>query len=150
MKKTLPILAILVIAGCASQSTNAKVNIADPHVTIEQLSSVPLVAEHVTGGVPVQYRMAITNNAQIPITLKRVNIRSMGEGAYVVQPSSKPYALKIDPGATEMIELWVPTTAVPSVAGANGAVALQLRTEYDSSLGTFQNVTVSQVMGRIQ
>ncbi len=150
MKTTLAFLSILLIAGCASQSNNVKVDIAQPHVEIEQLSSVPVAAQHVTGGVPVQYRMTITNNAQIPITLMRVDVRSMGQGAYDVQPNSKPYSLAIGPGETQTIDFWVPTNVVPSVAGANGAVALQLRTEYSSSVGQFQNVTVSQVMGRIQ
>lgn len=150
MKTSLAVLSILLIAGCASQSNNTKVDIAQPQVRIEQLSSVPLAAQHVTGGVPVQYRMSITNAAQIPITLKRVDVQSIGDGAYVVQPNSKPFALAIAPGATETVEFWVPATAVVSVAGANGAVALQLRTQYDSSAGSFQNVTVSQVMGQIQ
>lgn len=150
MKTTLAVLSILLIAGCASQSNNLKSDVAQPHVTIEQLSSVPITAEHVTGGVPVQYRMSVTNEAQIPITLKRVEVRSIGDGAYVVQPNSKPVSLAIGPGETQAVEFWVPAQAVYSVAGANGAVALQLRTQYDSSAGSFQNVTVSQVMGRIQ
>jgi hypothetical protein len=150
MKTTVAILSMLLFGGCASQVTNAKVDIAQPEVTIEQLSSAPLVAEHVTGGMPVQYRMSITNTAQIPLTLKRVEMRSMGSGAYYVQPTSKPYSLVIAPGATEAFDLWVPAYATTSVAGANGAVALQLRTQYDTSSGSFQNVTVSQVMGRIQ
>jgi hypothetical protein len=150
MKTTVAILSILLLGGCASQMNNTKVDIAQPQVEIQQLSSVPIVAEQVTGGMPVQYRMSVTNAAQVPITLRRVAMRSMGSGAYTVQPTSKPYSLVIAPGATETFDLWVPAYVTTSVAGANGAVALQLRTQYDTSSGSFENVTVSQVMGRIQ
>ncbi len=150
MKTTVAIVSMLLVGACASQNNNTKVDIAQPEVAIEQLSSVPLAAEQVTGGMPVQYRMTVTNPAQIPITLKRVDIRSMGSGAYNVQPTSKPYDLVIAPGATEAFDLWIPAFATTSVAGANGAVALQLRTQFATASGAFQNVTVSQVMGRIQ
>jgi hypothetical protein len=150
MKTTVAMLSFLLLGGCASHTNNTKVDVAQPQVEIQQLSSVPLVAEQVTGGMPVQYRMSVTNTAQVPITLKRVDVRSMGSGAYDVPPTSKPYSLVIEPGATEAFDLWIPAYATTSVAGANGAVALQLRTQFDTASGSFQNVTVSQVMGRIQ
>jgi hypothetical protein len=149
MKTIVTIFSILLFGSCASHTKNG-VDIAQPQVEIQQLSSVPLVAEQVTGGMPVQYRMSVTNTAQVPITLKRVDVRSMGNGAYIVQPTSRPFNLVVAPGATETVEFWVPANAVPSVAGANGAVALQLRTQFDTASGSFQNVSVSQVMGQIQ
>ena len=145
MKRLVAVLALLLIAGCASQRTA----IADPEITIAQLSSTPTIAEHVTGGMPVHFRLTVTNTAQFPITLKRSELQSIGTGGYDVAPAAHPFNLVIAPGATESVEFWVPANASTSVAGANGAVALRVTTEYDSPSGGFQSVQVRQVMGRI-
>jgi hypothetical protein len=148
MKKSLIFLALILAGACASQrSSNA---VAEPEVRIDQLSSTPAVAEHVTGGMPVQFRMSVTNTAQFPITLKRAELQSVGSGGYNINPTSRPFDIVLAPGATETVDFWVPAYAATSVAGVNGAVALRLITEYDSPSGKFRNVGVHQVMGRIQ
>ena len=149
MRKSLAVIALVLIGGCASQRNNGPA-VAQPQVSIDQLSSAPAVAEHETGGMPVQYRLSVTNTAQFPITLKRIDVQSVGSGAYDVNPTSLPYDVVIQMGATESVDFWVPATATVSVAGANGAVALRVVTLYDSASGKFQNVSVRQVMGRIR
>jgi hypothetical protein len=60
MKKwLLSVLSVMLVAACAS--TAAKVKIADPEIQLQQVSSMPAVAEHVTGGMPVNFAMAVTN-----------------------------------------------------------------------------------------
>ena len=73
MRKSFLVFAVIALAACASSNNNLKVNIAQPSVVVEQLSSQPTVAEHVTGGIPIYLGVAVTNNADIPITLKRVS-----------------------------------------------------------------------------
>lgn len=148
MKKSLIFLALILAGACASQRNGSAV--AEPEVRIEQLSSAPAVAEHVTGGMPVQLRMSVTNTAQFPITLKRADLQSIGSGGYDISPTSRPFDIVLAPGATEAVEFWVPASAATSVAGVNGAVALRVITEYDSPSGRFQKVGVHQVMGRIR
>src|ERR1044072_988164 len=124
MRKPLIPLVILLtalLAACASNN-NLKTNIPQPEVLLEQVSSQPAVAEHVTGGLPVYFNLSVTNNANIPITLKRINIQSMGSGGYNVPPTSRPFNVTIAPGATEQEQFWVGTFATQSVAGVNGAV----------------------------
>lgn len=145
MKRLFAVLALLLIAGCASQRTA----IAEPGITIDQLSSTPTVAEHVTGGMPVHFRLTVTNTAAFPITLKRSELQSIGSGGYEVTPTAHPFNIVIAPGASESVEFWVPANATTSVAGVNGAVALRVTTEYESPSGGFQSVQVRQVMGRI-
>lgn len=149
MRKSLAIVALVLFGACASQRNNAS-DVAEPQVSIDQLSSAPAAAEHVTGGMPVQYRLSVTNAAQFPITLKRVDLQSIGSGAYDVNPTSMPFDVVIQIGATESVDFWVPAYATTSVAGANGAVALRVVTLYDSPSGKFQNVLVRQVLGRVQ
>ena len=149
MRKTASVLFVAVLAACASGNNNLKTNIAQPDVQFEQVSSQPAVAEHVTGGVPVYFALSVTNNANIPITLKRVNLQSMGSGGYNVPSTSRPFNKSIAPGATETEQFWVGTFADTSVAGVNGAVAIRVIAQFDSSEGAFENTTVHQVQGRI-
>jgi hypothetical protein len=148
MNKSLIFLALILVGACASQRSSSAV--AEPEVRIDQLSSAPAAAEHVTGGMPVQFRMSVTNTAQFPITLKRAELQSVGSGGYNINPTSQPFDVVVAPGATETVDFWVPAYAATSVAGVNGAVALRVITEYDSPSGRFRNVGVHQVMGRIQ
>lgn len=142
--------AVLLLAACGSSSNNLKVDIQEPEVQVVQLSAQPSVAEHVTGGVPIDFGVAITNHADIPITLKRINIQSMGSGGYNVPPTSRPFDKVIAPGATEQVEFWVGANAPPSVAGVNGAVAIRAIAQFDSPKGAFQNTSVHQVEGLLR
>ena len=145
MKQALALVAAIWLAGCASQSANANGKVPDPAVTLEQTSSMPLAAEHITGGMPVGLRMSVTNRAGIPITLQRAELRSLGSGAYNIANFQRSFGKTIEPGATEVFEFWVNADAAESVAGNNGAVAIRVTTVYNSKDGGFRNVVVSQV-----
>jgi len=149
MRKMILPAVMVVLAACAS-SNNAKVDIPQPDVEVQQLSSAPVVAQHVTGGISINLGVAVTNRADIPITLKRVNVQSVGTGGYNVPPNSRPFDKVIQPGSTEQVAFWVGGNADPSVAGVNGAVALRVITQFDSPKGAFETSTVHQVQGQIQ
>jgi hypothetical protein len=151
MKKSMVFFLGFVLAACGSSNNNVKVNIPDPGIEVQQISSTPAVAEHVTGGVPINLAMAVTNHATVPITLKRVNVQSIGTGGYNVPSTSRPFkdGIVIQPGATEQVQFWVGANADTSVAGVNGAVALRVIAQFDSPLGQFEYSSVHQVQGRI-
>src|SRR5207253_6121081 len=108
MRKSLTgIAAVLLLAAC-STSNNSKVNIPQPDVQLEQLSSAPVVAAHVTGGIPINLRLSVTNNAKIPITIKRINVTSQGSGGYNVPNASRPFDKAIAAGETWTTAFWVP------------------------------------------
>ena len=148
MRKLVVLTAVLILAACAS-SNNAKVDIPQPEIEVQQLSSTPPVAEHVTGGVPVNFGIALTNRADVPITLKRINISSLGTGGYNVPNNSRPFDKVIQPGTTEQVSFWAGANADPSVAGVNGAVALRVIAQFESPKGAFETSTVHQVQGRL-
>ena|ERR1051326_7499719 len=150
MRKMFLVSIAIVAAACASSSNNLKGDLAQPTVEVQQLSAQPVVAEHVTGGIPIYLGVAVTNNAQIPITLKRVNVTSLGSGGYNIPNTSRPFSKVIEPGATEQVQFWVPAFADQSVAGVNGAVAVRAIVQFDSAQGAFENSSVHQVQGVIR
>lgn len=150
-KSTLAVIALFMLSSCASMQSDsgkgsATVNIPKPDMQIQQMSSVPVAAAHIEGGLPIRYALAVQNHAGSPITLKQVTIVSMGYGAYDVPSASRPFKAVIQPEQTQVVDFWVPaniTTA--SLLGANGPVTLRVMATFDSPDGQFQHLIIQQV-----
>lgn len=142
--------ALLLFAGCALRSGDDGAKLPEPKVTISQTSTMPVLAEHITGGMSVSLRMSVTNRATVPIVLKRAEIQSVGEGGWDLQPTQREFDHPIAPGATESFDLWVEAEAGQSVAGTNAPVTVRVMTVYGSSAGAFTNTLMTHIGGRIQ
>jgi hypothetical protein len=144
-------LLALSVGGCASMQSDsgkgrATVAVADPDVEIRQISSVPTAAQHVEGGIPVQYELRVRNNAAHAITLKQITIQSMGYGGYDIGPVSRPFSLTVQPASIDAVQFWAPANVEnASLVGANGPVTLRVTTKFDSPVGQFQRISVQQV-----
>jgi outer membrane murein-binding lipoprotein Lpp len=144
-------LFTLSLAGCASsdmsdEKSAASVNVTEPVVHLEQLSTVAEAARHVTGGLPIKYRVQVENQASEPITLTRVAVQSIGEGAYTLPNNSQPFKLEVPPQTAKSADFWVPAIVQnDTVYGSNGPVSIRVTAYFDSAKGAFQHTTVEQV-----
>jgi len=115
-------------------------------VAIEQLSAMPAAARNVSGPLSVHYAVHVRNVAGQPITLKRVDIGTVGYGAYNVAMQSRPFDAAIEPGGQSEVELWLPAQIVdPSLTGANGPVTIRAVLLFDSPAGQMQTSVTRQV-----
>jgi hypothetical protein len=143
--------AVLVISGCTSTKSDsglgrAKVVVAEPEIVITQVSQVPAAARYISGGLPVKYQVRVANHAKESITLTRLDLQTMGDGAYTLNPTSRPFKMKVAPDGLEAAEFWVPAVINDvTVYGANGPVTLRCVAQFDSPMGQFQHVVVQQV-----
>ncbi|HYU24334.1 MAG TPA: hypothetical protein VEO74_03950 [Thermoanaerobaculia bacterium] len=142
-----PFAAILLLfAACAAQQLGRKSPVAQPEIVIEQLSSVAPAARNVAGGISVHYRIRVRNVANEPVTLKRVDLVTIGYGSYNLGPLSRPFDVTIKSGSEASVEVWAPAQITdPSVAGANGPVTLRAIALFDSPAGQMQSVVTQQV-----
>lgn len=113
-----------------------------------QTSGVPAAARRMQGGLNIHYAARIANRAGESITLKRITVQSMTEGAYHVGPHSVPFDVEIGPDNYHDIEFWAPATTGQSLVGANGPVMLRVVAEFDSAVGKFQEVLTRVVNER--
>src|SRR5690349_8978976 len=119
MKKLGVAVVVLLLAACSMNHT-AGSKIPDPEVRLDQTSTMPGAAEYVTGGIPVSFRLSVTNRASIPITLKRVEVSNVGEaGGYTVPQTRVPFNLTLAPGASDAVDFTV--AAVNTGANVTGA-----------------------------
>jgi hypothetical protein len=143
--------AALLVTSCGSARSdsglgNAKVPIAEPEIMITQLSTVSEAARHVTGGIPVKYQMRVQNKASHPVTLKRVEVQSVGSGAYDLAPSSIPFQQEIPGDGVAVVEFFVSASITDvTISGANGPVTLRATAQFDSAVGQFQHTWIQQV-----
>ncbi|MEO8032807.1 MAG: hypothetical protein ABI837_00100 [Acidobacteriota bacterium] len=145
------ICSTLLVTGCASSQSdsgmgNAKASIVEPEITITQVSTVSEVARNITGGFPVKFQMKVENKAKHPITLKRVELQSVGYGAYDLGPSSIPFQKEIASDGEAIVEFFIPAHVTDAtISGANGPVTLRAVAQFDSNQGQFQHMWVQQV-----
>ncbi|HEY4641962.1 MAG TPA: hypothetical protein VII75_11515 [Thermoanaerobaculia bacterium] len=151
LKHTFAVGLVVVLAGCASSTSesgmgNAKVRLIEPEIAFTQTNYLPPVAKEITGAVPVHYQVRVANKSGEPITLTRIDVQSIGLGAYTLHSQSRPFKTKIAPDHFEIVELWLPAIIDDvTVYGANGPVTLRAVAHFDSPVGQFDSVTVQQV-----
>jgi hypothetical protein len=135
----------LIVAGCASVSDNLKAEIIPPELDLFQDSEIGGAAVHVSGGIPVKYRVSIKNPSSETITLYQLALQSIGEGAYTLEPTQRPFKTAILPNHEETVELWAPALASDSILGVNGPVTIRAVAFFHTDLGSFQQVYIRQV-----
>jgi hypothetical protein len=148
MRKLAAAFAVLLVVACASNHSAGN-KIPDPEVKLDQTSTMPGAAEYVTGGIPVSFRMSVTNRAAIPITLRRVEVTSIGEaGGYMLQQTSVSFNVTLQPGASDAVNFTVSAVnAGYNVTGSNEPVTIRVTSVYDTPEGALQNVVIRQVSG---
>ncbi|MEA2571908.1 MAG: hypothetical protein QOI24_3909 [Acidobacteriota bacterium] len=144
-------LFVLALAGCASSSGSddkdaSSLNLTEPVVQLAQLSTVAEAARHVTGGIPIQYRVQVENPSSESITLKRVTVQSVGVGAYTMPNTSRPFSIEVPPNGTKAVDFWANgVVESDTVYGSNGPVSLRVTAFFESAKGSFQHTAVEQV-----
>jgi hypothetical protein len=150
--KQLAVLPFLLLfaAACGSYSDNATAKLIKPDLAIEQLGQTTYSGRDHNmspnvGAAPVNLRLLVRNNSNENIHLKRIEIVSVGRGAYTVDNQAKPYKVDIAPEQTEAVEIWVPTVVQNSVSGAQGPVTLRVTAYFDSPVGQFREIYIRTV-----
>jgi hypothetical protein len=138
------------LAGCASSAdsgpTAESLQLSEPEVLIAQLSNVGEAARHMSGGIPVQFRVQVTNPAATEIRLERIDLVSIGAGAYDLPNASHPVNIVVAPQATQSVDFWAPANISDvTVYGANGPVSIRVTSYFNSAKGKFTHTTVEQV-----
>ena len=136
--------ATLLLLGCATSSP--KTAAVEPELQIQQISNIPEAARYVTGRISVQYAVAVKNTTTAALQLKRIDVQSIGLGAYTLAPTSLPFDVPIAPGETKVVQFWGGAFIDSStISGANGPVTLRAVAQFDSANGPVRTTVVQQV-----
>lgn len=143
--RLLPLIVPLVALACASSSPSKSAG-PEPELLISQISNIPEAARHITGRISVQYAVSVKNTTPAALQLKRIDVQSIGFGAYSLAPTSLPFKVAIAPGETKIVQFWGAAFIDSStIMGANGPVTLRAMAEFDSASGPLRTTVVQQV-----
>src|SRR4051794_18673920 len=96
------ILPLFLAIACASATPGAK--IPKPKLQIIARTNLSEIVPTVATGIAVRYDIEITNQAQVPITLKRIDLDSMAGGGFQVESKTHIYDVTIAPGDTRTVD----------------------------------------------
>lgn len=102
------IVAAVVLAACTSSAPKGpKADIPAPEFQIVQVVG-PSQLTFEEGNIEVQYRVTIRNRAQVPMTLRRIELRTVNPagGAYTLVPRSYYFKEEIPPGQERSLTFW--------------------------------------------
>lgn len=143
MRTALTLTALLIAAGCATSSGTSG---PEPEINIYQISRVPVGTQHDIAPMSAQFVVQVKNTLPEPLTVRRVEVQSIGGGAYTLPSYSQAFNEIIAPGATHRVSLWAPgAVTMNTTLGANGPVTLRLAVEFEAGGKKFQKVEVQNV-----
>jgi len=151
MRNAIAITALiipLVMAGACTSNNQISLraaHIPSPEITIigrTDLTNVPTVAS----GIEAHFELRIVNQADIPITLRRVDLESLGGGGIQVQSRNRQYDTVIEAHGAQSVDVMT-TALIPDPNSFSGRSPVQIRMTalFDSAQGSLQKVVQQQV-----
>ena len=143
MRNILLISALLFAASCA---TDDYMSSTEPEISIAQLSRAAEGTQYDTGPLSAHFAVEVRNPTSESLHLDRVDVQSMGGGAYDLRPHSQAFDVTIAPKESRSVEFWAPAyVSMPTVAGANGPVTIRATLAFDAAGKKFQKVVIQNI-----
>jgi hypothetical protein len=123
--------------------------IPPPEIEFVQLSG-PAEQNYTPGDIEVQYGLRIVNRATEPITLRNIQVQSVGLGGpYRLQPATYYFQREIRPATSEDVTFWAKAVAGGDAFApdANAPITVRATVYFESPSGSFRRV-LTKVLGQ--
>ena len=147
MKRTLALLAVaFLVAGCASSATTTS-NAPPLQLSLLQRGAPAADVFYFRGPINIQYDLAIKNPTNEAYTLRRLDIQSLGPGAYRIRTGAQPVNQRVNPNGTTSVRLSTWGQSTGGFISSGEPVTVRVIAQFDGPHGRFQRVfteTLSQ------
>jgi hypothetical protein len=147
MRNAIALSALLVAVACASgsQVSQKAANIPLPEITLishTDLTNVPTIAT----AVPAHFEFRIVNDAEVPITLRSIDLVALGRPGIRVQSKHLPYTTVIQSHTVQSVD-FLTTASIADPGGPTRMAPVQIRAValFDSPQGSLEKVVVQQL-----
>jgi LEA14-like dessication related protein len=147
MRYSIALATLIIAAACASGTSISQkaAHIPLPDIIIigrTDLTDVPALPS----GVAVHFEFRITNQADIPITLRHIDLVSLGGGGINIESKNRPYNTVIQPHTAQSVD-FVTTALINDPTSFSGRSPVQIRATalFDSADGSLQKIAQQQV-----
>jgi hypothetical protein len=129
------IFAVILLTACSS-ATPDDANAPNVSLHITQEDSAPNAYLY-GGAVNVRYSLSVANRTKDPVTLTRIEIRTVSSGAYTIPPTSTPINIDLAPGQEKTIPLSLWANARGGNLSAHESVTLRATAYLTGPSGPF-------------
>jgi hypothetical protein len=143
MRNAFLLSVVLVAAGCASsdQVAQPQAHVPAPDITITgttDLSNLPSVATDIVAHL--QFR--ILNNAEVPITLKHIDLTGQAGIGIRIESKNRPFNTVIEPHSVQSVEFLTNAIITDPLGGSGHREPVNVRVvaRFDSPAGSLQRV----------
>ena len=143
--------AALAVVACSSSGPAApkqKAEIPAPDFEIRQLVGPPEL-NYEEGAIEVKFRLDIGNRAGIPMTLRRIEIRTVNPegGAYTLDPSHRAYYFNkaINSQEKASIDFWAKAYGYGRSTRENEPVTIRGTLYFETPNGYYNQVFVKEI-----
>lgn len=146
MKRTPLGLAVLLLAACSS-SQDSVVN-PPPEIEIQQVygpSDIPYSRGQ--DSVIGEYAFRVRNVADIPITLRRIELSSIGGGTIALRREDRSFHRTVNPGSAEVVSVnpRVYFRTMGSGSPTNEPLTIRAVLYFDSPKGSFRRILTRNI-----
>lgn len=155
------LLATLLLVACSSSTTAVtspsavapaktppagKVRIAEPVLEIRQLVG-PREQNFPEGDMEVKIELRIGNRANVPITLRRIEIQTVNPegGAFTVTPRAYYFHKTIEPGGVASAPFWARAVGYGRSARDTEPVTIRGVVDYETPGGHYNQIFVREL-----
>ena len=132
----------LLITGCSSSPKQA--GMVRPEIEIEQVVG-PGDVGYPRGIIEVQFAMKISNRSKQPITLRRIEIQSVGGGGYTLRHETQVFNKTVEPDHFDTVKFWVRALSQGDTPAANEPVTIRGVAQFDSPAGPLQQFFLKNI-----
>ena len=134
----------LAIAGCAASAPD----VVRPQIDLVQIYA-PTDLGYARGhnSMTAEFAFRVINQAAQPITLRRVNIQSSGEGGYYLRREDKSFHHQLGPGQAveDRIQARAYFRTTASGTASNEPVTLRATFYFESPGGSFRQIVIRNI-----
>ena len=122
--------------------TSAAPAVTPPEIDFVQLSG-PAEQNYAQGDIEIQYGLRIRNEAATPITLRTIQVQSVGlGGSYRLRPNTYYFERAVQPQQSEDVTFWAKAISQGDAAANDISAPITVRVTaiFDSPAGSFRRV----------
>ena len=138
----LPLL--LIAAACASSSGNRPADIAKPSILIRQSGSFFFGS---SPSAPISLDVTVTNNANVPLRVREIEVGSTGMMQYAVEPSKKIFNEILAPGESRTMGLTSTVRARSARIPSMEPLSVQAVIRFEANGRGFREIVTHQFAG---
>ncbi|MBV9496369.1 MAG: hypothetical protein JOZ54_19125 [Acidobacteria bacterium] len=117
------VLVALLTVACGSSTPDRPAGVAKPDIAVQMQGPSIFFGSGYTA--PVALDIMVTNNASVPLRVRRVQIESPSMVEYTIRPFTRIYNEELGPGQSKTLS--VVATAYTNISRLNPSEPLQLR-----------------------